>query len=247
MGERIEENWGFSARKSSQRNVLHENVSNRRRCIMTPIEMRNAKFGPIVAKNLTNRGFEAVYMATKEEALAQALAWIPADAVVAWGGSVSAQQIGLMDEVKSGKYNVIDRDKAANPAEKVELMRKSLLCDVYLTGSNAISQDGQLVNVDGNGNRVAAITYGPKNVIVIAGMNKVVPTVEDALTRARTEAAPINMQRFVNENTSTVCAKTGMCGNCNSPDCICNDIVITRRCKPAGRIKVVLVGEELGF
>ena len=106
---------------------------------MTPIEMRNAKFGPIVAKNLTNRGFEAVYVATKEEALAQALAWIPADAVVAWGGSVSAQQIGLMDEVKSGKYNVIDRDKAANPAEKVELMRQSLLCDVYLTGSNAIS------------------------------------------------------------------------------------------------------------
>ena len=94
---------------------------------MTPIEMRNTKFGPIVAKNLTNRGFEAVYVATKEEALAQALAWIPTDAVVAWGGSVSAQQIGLMDEVKSGKYNVIDRDKAANPAEKVELMRHSRL------------------------------------------------------------------------------------------------------------------------
>ena len=214
---------------------------------MTPRESRNEKFGPIVAKKLESRGFEACYVSTKEEALAQALAWIPADAVIAWGGSVTMQEIGLMDEVKSGKYQVIDRDKAKDPAEKVELMRQSLLCDVYLTGSNAISQDGQLVNVDGNGNRVAAITYGPKNVIVVAGMNKVVPTVEDALTRARTEAAPVNMQRFVNENTTTPCAKTGICGNCNSPDCICNDIVITRRCKPAGRIKVILVGEDLGF
>lgn len=214
---------------------------------MTPNEIRNAKFGPIVAKNLNNRGFEACYVATKEEALAQALAWIPEGAVIAWGGSVTMQQIGMMDEVKSGKYNVIDRDKAANPAEKVELMRQALLSDVYLTSSNAISQDGQLVNVDGNGNRTAAINYGPKTVIVVAGMNKVVPTVEDAVTRARTIAAPINMQKFANENTSTVCAKTGMCGNCNSPDCICNEILITRRCKPAGRIKVVLVGEKLGF
>ena len=214
---------------------------------MTPIETRNAKFGPIAAKNLTNRGFEACYVATKEEALVQALAWIPEGAVIAWGGSVTMQQIGLMDEVKSGKYNVIDRDKAANPAEKVELMRQSLLCDVYLTGSNAISQDGQLVNIDGNGNRTAAINYGPKNVIVVAGMNKVMDTLEDALTRARTVAAPINMQRFVNENSKTVCSKTGMCGNCNAPDCICNQIVVTRRCRPAGRIKVILVGEELGF
>ena len=215
--------------------------------LMTVREIRNEKYGQIVAKNLNNRGFEACYVATKEEALAQALAWIPEDAVIAWGGSVTMQQIGLMDEVKSGKYKVIDRDKAANPAEKVELMRQSLLSDVYLTSANGISQDGQLVNVDGNGNRTAAINYGPKMVLVVAGMNKVVPTVEDAVTRARTEAAPVNMQRFVNENTSTVCAKTGMCGNCNSPDCICNQIVITRRCRPAGRIKVILVGEELGF
>lgn len=214
---------------------------------MTVKEIRNEKYGLLVAKNLTNRGFEACYVSTKEEALAKALTWIPEDAVIAWGGSVTMQEIGLMDEVKSGKYNIINRDAAQSPEERMELMRQGLLSDVFLTGSNAISQDGQLVNVDGFGNRVAAITFGPKNVIVVAGMNKVVPTVEDAMTRARTEAAPVNMQRFATENTTTACAKTGACGNCNSPDCICNDIVITRRCKPAGRIKVILVGEELGF
>lgn len=214
---------------------------------MTPVELRNEKYGALVVKNLQNKGFEACYVPDKAAALAKALEWIPEEAVVAWGGSVSAQQIGLIDEMRSGKYKVIDRDTARNPEEKVEMMRQSLLCDVYMTSTNGMSQDGQLVNVDGNGNRVAALIYGPKSVIVIAGINKVTKTVEDAETRARTIAAPINMQRFVNENTMTACSKTGACGNCNAPDCICNQIVITRRCKPAGRIKVILVGEDLGY
>ena len=122
--------------------------------------------------------------------------------------------------------------------------KDSLVADVFLTGANAISLDGQMVNIDGNGNRVAAIIYGPKTVLVVAGMNKVVDTLEDALKRARTVAAPMNMQRFDGE---TPCAHTGTCADCKSEQCICNQIVITRHCRPVGRIKFILVGEELGF
>ena len=123
-------------------------------------------------------------------------------------------------------------------------MRACLGADVFITGSNAISMDGQLVNIDGVGNRVAAIVYGPKSIVMIAGMNKVVDTLEDAVTRARTVAAPINQQRFLK---NTPCAVTGICADCKSPECICNHIVITRNCRPAGRIKFIIVGEELGF
>jgi L-lactate utilization protein LutB len=124
-------------------------------------------------------------------------------------------------------------------------MRQALLCDTYLTSSNAISEDGQLVNIDGNGNRVSAMIFGPRQVIVIAGMNKVVKTAEDAMVRARTIAAPLNMQRF--PQAETPCQETGACGNCVSAGCICNYLVITRACKPPGRIKVILVGEDLGL
>ena len=116
--------------------------------------------------------------------------------------------------------------------------------DVFITGANALSLDGQMVNIDGNGNRVAAIIYGPKSVIVIAGMNKVTETLDDAIRRARTVAAPANAQRFAGE---TPCRNTGVCGDCKSTDCICNQIVITRHCRPAGRIKFIIVGEDIGF
>ena len=123
-------------------------------------------------------------------------------------------------------------------------MKQCLGADVFLTGANAISLDGQMVNIDGNGNRVAAIVYGPDSVIVIAGMNKVTDTLESAVTRARTVAAPMNKQRF---DTPTPCAVTGACADCKSEACICNQILITRNCRPAGRIKFILVGEELGL
>ena len=161
-----------------------------------------------------------------------------------WGGALSAQQIGLLDAVNQGNYRALDRDKAANPQDREEIMRKCLLSDVFITGANAISMDGQMVNIDGNGNRVAAIIYGPESVIVVAGMNKVCDTVEDAVRRARTVAAPINKQRFPAE---TPCEFTGMCGDCKHEGCICNHIVVTRHCRPVGRIKFIIVGEELGF
>ena len=195
-------------------------------------------------KNLKKRHFDAVYCKTKEDALQQALTWIPAGASVGWGGALSAQQIGLMDAVRAGDYRPIDRDACRTAEEREQAARDCLSADVFLTGANALSLDGQMVNVDGTGNRVAAIIYGPKTVLVIAGMNKVTDSLESAITRARTVAAPMNQQRFQLNNPCTV---TGICADCKTEDCICNQIVITRHCRPTGRIKIILVGEDLGF
>lgn len=202
------------------------------------------KRAQILIKNLRARHFEAFYCANKEQALTKALELIPKGVSVGWGGALSAQQIGLIDALNAGEYNAIDRDQTNTPEEREQAMKKCLLADVFVTGANAISLDGQMVNIDGNGNRVAAIVYGPGSVVVIAGMNKVVDTLENAVTRARTVAAPMNKQRFALE---TPCEVTGTCANCKSEGCICNQILITRNCKPAGRIKFILVGEDLGF
>jgi len=210
----------------------------------TAKEMYYEKRGEMLVKHLKSRHFDAVYCKTADEALTAALAWIPGGASVGWGGATSAQQIGLIDAVKAGNFHPIDRDAFVPPQERERTQRECFFADVFLTGANAISMDGQMVNIDGNGNRVAAIIYGPKTVLVIAGMNKVMDSLEDAVTRARTVAAPINQQRFMLNNP---CSVTGSCANCKSETCICNHIVITRNCRPAGRIKFILVGEELGF
>lgn len=207
-------------------------------------ELYYEKRGKLLVKNLQTRHFEAYYCATKEQAREQALSLIPEGAVVGWGGALSAQQIGLMDALHKGNYAPIDRDLCKSPEEKEKAARDCLHADVFLTGANGLSLDGQMVNVDGVGNRVAAIVYGPKVVLVIAGMNKVQDTLEDAINRARTVAAPMNQQRF---QRNTPCTVTGTCANCKSEDCICNQILITRNCRPAGRIKFILVGEDLGF
>ena len=202
------------------------------------------KRAQVLLKNLTSRGFEAYYCADKDQARAKALELIPKGASVGWGGCASAEQIGLVDAVRKGNYTAMDRDTAATPQERVKIMKQCLGADVFLTGAKALSLDGQMVNIDGNGNRVAAIVYGPDSVLVIAGMNKVCDTLDAAVTRARTIAAPMNKQRF---DSKTPCEVTGACADCKSDSCICNQILITRNCRPAGRIKVILVGEELGF
>lgn len=201
------------------------------------------KKGPKVAENFNKRGFEAYYCPTKDEALQKAISLIPEDHVVSWGGSVSINDIGLRPYVLEHRQ-VIDRDTAKTPEERQQLLRQALLCDTFIMGTNAATEDGQLYNIDGTGNRVAALIFGPKQVLVIVGMNKVEPTLEAAITRARSVASPMNMQRF---SKKTPCALTGMCADCLSPDSICNQMVRTRRCAPAGRIKVILVGENLGF
>lgn len=211
----------------------------------TPKELYYEKRGNILVKNLKSRHFDAYYCANKEDALRKALELIPEGASVGWGGTVSAQQIGLIDAVRSERYRAIDRDRCTTAEEREQAMRDALFADVFLTSANGLSLDGQMVNIDGTGNRVAATIYGPKTVLVIAGMNKVEDTLEDAVRRARTVASPMNCQRFAGKQTP--CAVTGVCGDCKSEDCICNQIVITRHCRPVGRIKFILVGEDLGF
>lgn len=209
-----------------------------------PKQLYYEKRAAVLIKNLKSRHFDACYCPDKASALSKALQWIPEGAIVGWGGAMSAQQIGLIDAVKSGNYYAVDRMDAATAEERLEFERKCLFGDVFLTGANALSLDGQMVNIDGYGNRVAAIIYGPKTVVVIAGMNKVADTLEEAVRRARTVAAPANQQRFLR---NTPCSVTGACADCKSEDCICNQIVITRHCRPAGRIKFILVGEDLGL
>ena len=210
----------------------------------TPKELYYEKRGKMLVKNLQSRHFDACYCATRAEALEKALAWIPEGASVGWGGAMSAAQIGLIDAVRQGNYIAYDRGKCTTMEERDAVAAKCFSADVFLTGANGLSIDGQMVNIDGMGNRVAAIIYGPKTVLVIAGMNKVTDCIEDAVKRARTVAAPANQQRFQLENPCTV---TGTCADCKSVSCICNQIVITRHCRPVGRIKFILVGEDLGL
>lgn len=210
----------------------------------TPIDKYYQKRGEILVKNLKARHFDAWYCDTKEEALTKALELIPEGSTVGWGGALSAQQIGLMDALNKGNYAAIDRDCCTTPEEKAQAAKDSMFADFFLTGANALSLDGQMVNIDGAGNRVSAIIFGPKNVLVIAGMNKVVDDLDAAIHRARTVAAPMNKQRF---DPNTPCAVTGSCADCKVEGCICNHIVITRHCRPVGRIKFILVGEPLGF
>lgn len=210
----------------------------------TPIDKYYQKRGEILVKNLKARHFDAWYCDTKEEALAKALELIPEGSTVGWGGALSAQQIGLMDALNKGNYSAIDRDRCTTPEEKAQAAKDSMFADFFLTGANALSLDGQMVNIDGAGNRVSAIIFGPKNVLVIAGMNKVMDDLDAAVNRARTVAAPMNKQRF---DPNTPCAVTGSCADCKVEGCICNHIVITRHCRPVGRIKFILVGEPLGF
>ncbi len=211
---------------------------------MTVKEMRDSLRGEQVVKALNSRNMEAFLVGTKEEALKKALELIPEGSSVGWGGSASIEEIGLKEAIKNGKYKVVDREEGSSQEEAEKLMRDIFFCDYFLASSNAVSEDGVLVNVDGNSNRVAAICYGPKHVIMIIGMNKVVKRVEDAMSRARNTAAPLNAQRF---DIDTPCKKTGCCYDCKKPDTVCCQILITRYSRHVGRIKVILVNEELGF
>ena len=210
----------------------------------SPKEMYYDKRAVQLVKNLKSRHFEAYYCANAAQALQTALSLIPEGASVGWGGAMSAQQIGLMTALRQGNYAVIDREQCTTPEEIERVYMDCLHADYFLTGANALSIDGEMVNIDGTGNRLAAITYGPKNVIVIAGMNKVMDTLEDAVSRARSVAAPLNIQRF---DKNTPCSVTGVCADCKSKECICNQILITRNCRPEGRIKFILVGQDLGL
>lgn len=205
------------------------------------IKSRNALLARKVIEGLESRNMRGYYAANKAEALNKALELIPEGASVAMGGAMSAHEIGLVTALKAGNYNFVDRD--ANK-DKRAAMLAAYDADVFLSSANAMTQDGILVNIDGNANRVSAIAQGPRMVLFIVGMNKVCDDLDGAMKRARNVAAPINAQRFA---LSTPCAKTGACMDCKSPDTICCQFLITRFSRHKDRIHVILVNENLGF
>lgn len=202
---------------------------------------RNELLAATVIKGLESRNMTGYYAASREEALKLALSLIPEGCKVAHGGSATINEIGLEDELNSGRYQYCDRS-AATDKRAAELFAYD--SDVFLGSVNAITNDGILVNIDGNSNRVSAYAYGPKKLVLIVGMNKVADDLDGAMKRARNEAAPINVQRF---GLNTPCAKTGACMDCKSPDTICCQFLITRFSRHKGRIHVILVNDTLGF
>ena len=211
---------------------------------MTPQEQRNEQLAQTIIKNLKRRHMEGFYCATAEKAVKKVSELIEDGSCVTWGGTMTVRDMGIPQYLKDrGTLEVLDRDLAATPEEAQMIYLKAFSSDVYLSSANAISEDGVIVNIDGNGNRVAAITWGPKKVIFVIGMNKVAQNVEAALARARSTAAPTNAARF---DVKTPCKTDGVCHNCNSPQSICNYVHFLRN-SPQGRHIVVLVGEPLGY
>ena len=208
------------------------------------IASRNRLLAERVIRGLESRNMEGYYAETKEEALKKALEIIPEGASIGWGGSMSVKEIGLREAISNGKYKLFNRDACATREEKKAVELAAFGADFFLCSSNAITEDGVLVNIDGYANRIAAIAYGPENVLMIVGMNKVAKDIDAAVARARNVAAPTNTQRF---DLTTPCKKTGYCADCKAKDTICCEFLITRFSRQPGRIKVILVGETLGY
>ena len=208
---------------------------------MTPKEKRNALLAEKLVGNLKQRHYEAFFCHTAQEAVEKITGMIPEGSSVTWGGSMTIRDMGLTRALHNKEgLDIWDRDLAPQ-----EIYRRAFYADYYLSSVNAMSEDGEIVNIDGNGNRVAAITFGPKHVILVVGINKVAQNLEAAISRARSLAAPVNMMRFADLNTP--CKHDGTCHDCKSPDSICNYIQIMRNSHPTGRHIVVIVGEELGY
>ena len=205
------------------------------------IVKRNELLAQKVIKGLESRNMSGYYASDREEAKKIALSLIPEGSLVTMGGGQSVWDIGLPQALKEGNYNFLDRNLVE---DKRAAMLAAYDADVFLASANAITEDGVMVNIDGNANRVSALAYGPKKLVLIVGMNKVCPDVDAAMKRARNVAAPINAQRF---GLSTPCAKTGSCMNCKSPDTICCQFLVTRFSRHVGRIHVILVNDVLGF
>ena len=211
---------------------------------MTPQEQRNELLAKTIIKNLQRRHIEGFYCPSGEEAVKKVSELIADGSTVTWGGTMTVRDLGIPEHLKSrGTLEIIDRDLAETLEERKAMYLRAFSADVYLSSANAISEDGVIVNIDGAGNRVAAITWGPQKVIFVIGLNKVTQTVEAALSRARGTASPVNSARF---DIKTPCKADGVCHNCNSPECICNYVHFLRN-SPKGRHTVILVGENLGY
>lgn len=197
-----------------------------------------------IIKNLEKRGMEGYFFEDSASCTDAIIASIPDNSVISWGGSETITESGLMDRIQKGNYKLIDRLTASSPEESRNLFAQAVLSDYYLMSSNAVTLQGELVNIDGNGNRVACLIHGPKNIIMVVGMNKIVTDIAAGIERVRNFAAPPNAKRL---NRQTPCNAVGYCNDCLSPDCMCNQLVVTRRSGIKGRIKIYFVAEELGY
>lgn len=212
---------------------------------MNPKKKHYEVLADTIIKNLRKRRMEGCYCPTVEEAEKKAFSYLTQNASVSFGGSMTLEDTDMLTALRHDPgIHLIDRSKAKTPEEIKQLYHEALSADFYFMSTNAITVEGELVNIDGTGNRVAALIYGPEHVIVMAGMNKVAANVDEALSRVHNTATPMNCQRL---SKKTPCSVTGVCADCLSPDCICNQVVITRRSGVEGRIKVILIGEELGY
>lgn len=211
---------------------------------MTITSLYYERTAETLIKNLQKRHIEGYYVPSKEEAIQKACSFLKDNETISWGGSMTLAEIGLTSALEqAGCYTLLDRSKVSS--DQVDaLYHRAFFADTYFMSTNAITLEGELINIDGTGNRVASLIYGPKQVIIIAGMNKVVQDQAQALSRIHHVACPQNAIRL---NKKTPCNLTGVCHDCLSADCICMQTVITRNSKPAGRIKVILVGENLGY
>lgn len=212
---------------------------------MNPKQMHYETLANTVIKNLAKRRMEGCYCATIEEAEKKAFSYLTEGCTVSFGGSMTLEETGMLTALRHDpNIHLIDRATAKSPEETKQMYHDALSTDFFFMSTNAITADGELVNIDGTGNRVAALIYGPENVIIMAGMNKVAANIDEALSRVHNTATPMNCKRL---NKKTPCSTTGVCADCLSPDCICNQVVITRRSGIENRIKVILIGEELGY
>ena len=209
------------------------------------IQWHNDTFGEKVVKALEKNNFQAHYAVNRTVAIEKALSLIPAGATIGVGGSWTLKELGIPEQLAKNGHTVYDHNiPGLTMEESLALRRKELLSDVFLSGANAITLDGQLVNTDGSGNRVAAMSFGPKKVIVIVGVNKIVSDLDAAMERIETVAAPINNKRLDRPNPCTI---TGMCMDCQGATRICNMTSILHKKPPAIDFHVVVVGEDLGF
>lgn len=199
-----------------------------------------------IIKKLAARNMKGYYCDTADEARELVLNMIEDGASVAWGGSETIKEAGIIDAIKEKKdsLNVIAREDYTTKEDQRRLKGLIATCDYFLMSTNAITLDGELVNIDGAGSRLSYLIYGPENVIIVAGMNKTAANVKEAVSRVQNIASPPNAMRL---NCNTPCAKTGRCMDCLSDDCICCQVVVTRKSRLADRIHVILVGEELGY
>lgn len=197
--------------------------------------------------SLEKNNISGCYVETAEKAREEVMRQIPAGSTVGYGGSLTLDQLGVKDILRQGDYEFLDRQNPNLSENEINILRReSLFADVFLMSTNALTAEGQLVNIDGIGNRVAALIYGPARVMVVAGINKIVPDLEAAISRIKNSVAPIHAKR---RDKKLPCAKTGHCVDCHAPERFCNALVIIEHqyLKNKERINVMIVGEELGL